>query len=153
MIDTKELRSMVNGAQFESFANSVINSLLDRIEAAEKERDVLRASLALESQENGALRDSVDRACEERDALRAELDAPKQALIERLEKAVKEWRDRCTNLLDFIEHAPVGSGVCCCGEDMENHVSSDHSPVDQWSWSVHHWSREIETALKNTEDA
>lgn len=36
MIDTKELRSMVNGAQFESFANSVINSLLDRIEAAEK---------------------------------------------------------------------------------------------------------------------
>ena len=40
MIDTKELRSMVKGAQFESFANSVINSLLDRIEAAEKERVV-----------------------------------------------------------------------------------------------------------------
>ena len=37
MIDIKELRSMVNGAQFESFANSVINSLLDRLEAAEKE--------------------------------------------------------------------------------------------------------------------
>ena len=39
MIDTKELRSMVNGAQFESFANSVIHSLLDRLEEAEKERD------------------------------------------------------------------------------------------------------------------
>ena len=88
------------------------------------------------------------------DLATAEQDSrQKQARIERLEKAVKEWRDRCTNLLDFIEHAPVGSGVCCCGEDMENHVSSDHSPFDQWSWSVHHWSREIETALKNMEDA
>lgn len=73
--------------------------------------------------------------------------------IERLEKAVKEWRDRCTKLLNFIEHAPVSSGVCCCGGDMENHVSSDHPPFDQWSWSVHHWSREIETALKNMGDA
>ena len=36
MIDINELRSMVNGAQFESFANSVINALLDRLEATEK---------------------------------------------------------------------------------------------------------------------
>ena len=42
------------------------------------ERDELRDSLALESQENGALRDSVDRACEERDALRAEVRTWKQ---------------------------------------------------------------------------
>lgn len=35
-MDINELRSMVNCAQFESFANSVINSLLDRLEAAEK---------------------------------------------------------------------------------------------------------------------
>lgn len=50
-----------------------IKELLDHIEAAEKERDVLRDRLALESQENGALRDSVDRACEERNALRAKI--------------------------------------------------------------------------------
>ena len=37
MIDTKELRKMVNAAQLESFANSIINSLLDRIEAAESD--------------------------------------------------------------------------------------------------------------------
>lgn len=89
----------------------------------------------------------------ESDLATAEQDSrQKQARIERLEAAVKEWRDRCTWLIDFMEHAPVGSGVCCCGEDMENHVSSDHSPVDQWSWNVHHWSREIKTALKNTEE-
>lgn len=90
----------------------------------------------------------------ESDLATAEQDSrQKQARIERLEKTVKEWRDRCTNLLDFIEHAPVSSGVCCCGEDMENHVSSDHSPVDQWSWNIHLWSREIKTAIKNMEDA
>ena len=45
MINISELRSMVNATQFESFANSVINSLLDRLEAAEKERDALRAKV------------------------------------------------------------------------------------------------------------
>ena len=50
-------------------------ALMAKLEAAEKERDVLRDRLALESQENGALRDSVDRACEERDALRAKVEA------------------------------------------------------------------------------
>lgn len=82
---------------FQQSANpAAISELLDRIEAAEKdialkeriidslgselnavanERDVLRDRLALESQENGALRDSVDRACEERDALRARIEA------------------------------------------------------------------------------
>ena len=50
-------------------------ALMAKLEAVEKERDVLRDRLALESQENGALRDSVDRACEERDALRAKIEA------------------------------------------------------------------------------
>ena len=50
-------------------------ALTAKLEAAEKERDVLRDRLALESQENGALRDSVDRACEERDALQAKIEA------------------------------------------------------------------------------
>ena len=82
---------------FQQGANpAVINELLDRLEYVEKditlkevvidslgstlnavsnERDVLRDRLALESQENGALRDSVDRACEERDELRARVEA------------------------------------------------------------------------------
>ena len=46
MIDTKELRSMVNGAQFESFANSVIHSLLDHLEAAENKLETERMRLA-----------------------------------------------------------------------------------------------------------
>ena len=90
MIDINELRRLAQAAligpdgvsmrwlkllkDFQEEANpSVICELIDRLEAAEKERDVLRDRLALESQENGALRDSVDRACEERDALRAKI--------------------------------------------------------------------------------
>ena len=46
MINISELRSMVNATQFESFANSVINSLLDRLEEAEKEIAKLRIALA-----------------------------------------------------------------------------------------------------------
>ena len=45
-INISELRSMVNATQFESFANSVINSLLDRLEEAEKENTKLREALA-----------------------------------------------------------------------------------------------------------
>ena len=64
------------------------DALCLRIKAAEKERDVLRDRLALESQENGALRDSVDRACEERDALRAK--------ITEMERQEIGFRERCT---------------------------------------------------------
>ena len=44
MIDINEMRSMVKGSQFESFANFVINSLLDRLEAVEKERNSYKAA-------------------------------------------------------------------------------------------------------------
>ena len=78
-IDTDELRrkissvDIVDHVDIHANVKPLLAELLDRLEAAEKERDVLRDRLALESQENGALRDSVDRACEERAALRAEV--------------------------------------------------------------------------------
>ena len=78
MIDTKELRAVIQEIGLNGVCPAEINELLDRLEAAEKERDVLRDRLALESQENGALRDSVDRACEERDDLRAKIEAMEQ---------------------------------------------------------------------------
>lgn len=69
-----DVKQETANASFIAAANpAAIVELLDRLEAAEKERDVLRDRLALESQENGALRESVDRACEERDELHAEV--------------------------------------------------------------------------------
>lgn len=42
-------------------------------------------------------------------------------------------------LRKLIEHAPVSSGVCCCGDSMDRHpdpMVCGHSPVDQWDWAV-----------------
>ena len=57
MINISELRSMVNATQFESFANSVINSLLDLLEEAEKEIAKLRIALAEKVTGEATLRD------------------------------------------------------------------------------------------------
>ena len=71
MIDIEELRSMVNGAQFEGFANSVIHSLLDRLEAAEKE-------IALKERVIDALGSELNAVAKERDALRAKIEQMEQ---------------------------------------------------------------------------
>ena len=62
MIDINELRSMVNSVQFESFANSVINSLLDRLETVEKERDWNAERLEDAIEELKALRAKIEAA-------------------------------------------------------------------------------------------
>ena len=48
--------------------------------------------------------------------------------------------------IEFVRNAPVASGVCCCGDDMEKHadpMSCGHSPVDQWHHSLNLWLEEI----------
>jgi hypothetical protein len=50
--------------------------------------------------------------------------------------------------VEFVKYAPIGSGVCCCGDDMETHASGwvcGHEPVDQWSYSLNNWLEEIDT--------
>ena len=94
MIDTKELRrklrsdDLMDHVDIHANVKPVLTELLDRLEAAERKRDVLRDRLALESQENGALHEAVDRACEERDALRAK--------IAEMERREVGFRERCT---------------------------------------------------------
>ena len=95
MIDINELRRLALDGDL-----AAMQEIIYRLKAAEKDRDVLRDRLALESQENGALRDSVDRACEERDELRTELKEVQhgvavahdtiKALRARIEAAEKE---------------------------------------------------------------
>lgn len=55
--------------------------------------------------------------------------------------AYKQQRD---SLLEFCKNAPVSSGVCCCGDDMDAH-SSEHSPVDQWDYSISLYEKEFKT--------
>lgn len=44
--------------------------------------------------------------------------------------------------VDFVFGAQVGSGVCCCGDNMQGHPQQDHSPVDEWDYALRGW-REI----------
>lgn len=46
-----------------------------------------------------------------------------------------DWRAEYLRLLEFIEGAPVESGLCCCGDSM-NHPFDSHSPRDQWDYAV-----------------
>lgn len=62
-------------------------------------------------------------------------------------------REAAENALDFLENAPVSfeSGVCCCGENMENHSSPvfcGHTPVDQGTYVVHGLIDQLRKALK-----
>lgn len=74
-IDIDELRSMAIGAQFEGFANSVIHSLLDRLEAAEKELVELRVDLLKQQSLTDAAQQLAEVAQRRADKLMANLEA------------------------------------------------------------------------------
>lgn len=65
-----------------------------------------------------------------------------------------EWKDRCLRLMGFVESAPVESGVCVCGDSMNNHPSAyacGHEPCDMWLDNVMSWREEINLAVKKEE--
>ena len=123
MIEINEFREAIQTFGSQAINEGDLNELLNRLEEAEKdttlkeriidslgstldavsnERDVLRDRLALESQENGALRDSVDRACEEREELHMLVAAiKKQARSEYALRVKKE--EECAQLRSRIE--------------------------------------------------
>lgn len=45
--------------------------------------------------------------------------------------------------IEFVKNAPVSSGVCCCGGDMNHSPYEGHEPVDQWDHSLGLWLKEI----------
>lgn len=49
----------------------------------------------------------------------------------------------------FLKHAPLESGVCCCGSPIEQHGSwENHSPVDDLSYRSNQLLEEFEAILK-----
>ena len=65
-------------------------------------------------------------------------------------KTIKELREqneklqaRVAELYDLIKYAQVESGVCMCGDNMQDHnQSSGHSPVDVWDHAVEQINKE-----------
>ena len=66
-------------------------------------------------------------------------DARVKALVE----ALKDW-------LELAEHCSITDGVCCCGENMENHsepMECGHSPVDHAAYVARYMIESTRAAL------
>lgn len=64
-----------------------------------------------------------------------------KATLYRLHEALDE-RDLLERFYDAVQQAPVGTGVCCCGDSMDKHSDpyhSNHSPVDEWDNFLSKW--------------
>jgi len=52
-------------------------------------------------------------------------------------ESVERLQARVAELYDLIKYAQVESGVCMCGDNMQDHnQASGHSPVDVWDHAV-----------------
>lgn len=69
------------------------------------------------------------------------------ASAERLNESVKR-EALFKKFMDFVESAPVDSGICCCGGSMSDHdYHGDHAPVDQWDVSLADFLKELKKAI------
>lgn len=51
-----------------------------------------------------------------------------------------EYKRQRDALLEFVQNAPVKSGVCCCGADItKQNYCDNHSSVDMWDHAVEGW--------------
>jgi hypothetical protein len=56
---------------------------------------------------------------------------------------IDQLQSRVAELYDLIKYAQVDSGVCMCGDNMQDHnQSSGHSPVDVWDHAVEQINKE-----------
>ena len=56
---------------------------------------------------------------------------------------IDQLQAQVAELYDLIKYAQVDSGVCMCGDDMQDHnQSSGHSPVDLWDHAVEQINKE-----------
>ena len=59
------------------------------------------------------------------------------------QKEIERLQARVAELCDLIKYAQVDSGVCMCGDNMQDHnQASGHSPVDVWDHAVEQINKE-----------
>lgn len=120
-----------------------MSQLSDLIE----ENDALAQRCRELEAETGRYRDIAYARVDECAALRAEVADLKARLLEaeRGNEELVRLRAEQRNLrafVDWVRNAPVSSGVCCCGDDMDRHgdpMACGHSPVDEWDYTLADW--------------
>ena len=71
--------------------------------------------------------------------------------IEALSAENERLRVMSLIIADWLRCAPMESGVCCCGDPIEEHgYDSGHSPVDAVQYSAMQLESEIRAALGDT---
>ena len=77
-------------------------------------------------------------------AIRAYLRAALRRSTETDKPGVRDAAVKLEEFFRFLEGAPVASGTCCCGNEMDQHSISDgHSPVDMWDYSLSEWLKKL----------
>lgn len=64
--------------------------------------------------------------------------------------AVMDERDLLWRFYEAARKAPVGTGVCCCGDSMDKHpdpYSSGHNPTDEWDNFLSNWKQKIDDCI------
>jgi hypothetical protein len=65
-----------------------------------------------------------------------------------------ELREALTKAIDFLQTAPLESGVCCCGSPVEGHGFGDgHSPVDELRYHASNLAEGLAAALSKAPQA
>ncbi|WP_313329432.1 hypothetical protein [Comamonas sp.] len=52
---------------------------------------------------------------------------------------IQELESALQGTVDFLTHAPLETGICCCGDSMSQHgnpMDCGHSPVDSGGYAV-----------------
>lgn len=63
--------------------------------------------------------------------------------------ALEAMQSALEGAFTFLRSAPLESGICCCGDPVENHnYGSGHSPVDELAYHAD----EIRTVLERRRD-
>lgn len=67
-------------------------------------------------------------------------EAALQVLLNERDEKLAKYAE----FLAWCETAPVGSGVCCCGDNMQGHGNyGDHGAVDEWDHALGNWAKEL----------
>ena len=149
------------GAEFEyeMVMSTDYEAAAEELDAQRLRADTAEAELAEKTRDAINLKIIVDAAKNTQEELRESRDSFQRVGIQMMEKLaaaeqrIAEMSELFKKFFEFVEMAPVSSGVCCCGCDTSQANHGDHMAVDQWDHSVGLWGREIDAALNPKPEA
>lgn len=65
-----------------------------------------------------------------------------QAIIDELRARIAKFEE----FAQWVSTAPVSTGVCCCGDSMENHddaMNAGHAALDEWDYALRGWLEQL----------